>query len=143
MLWHDDLSSMNVLVDPKTYELAGIVDWESVSIVPAWETGDGIPYFLRGIDVAEPPPFGSVPIDKEGLVETRKDWELVLLRRKYLDVAGPSYDTASASDKAVGKKMQLYWFLGSFEDRWESARFWLKHQFLDEERASQDGEDNQ
>ncbi len=35
MLWHDDLSRMNVLVDAQTHELAGIVDWESVSILPA------------------------------------------------------------------------------------------------------------
>lgn len=35
VLWHDDLSSMNILVDPVSHKLTGIVDWESMSIVPA------------------------------------------------------------------------------------------------------------
>ncbi|KAM0415715.1 hypothetical protein ACHAPT_013331 [Fusarium lateritium] len=51
VLWHDDISLMNVLVDPDTYNLISIVDWESVSIVPALETEDGVPHFLQGIPV--------------------------------------------------------------------------------------------
>ncbi len=143
VLWHSDLSSMNVLVHPDTYELAGIVDWESVSIVPFWDTGDQVPQCLRGIEVAEPPLLGSVPDDEEeDLVEIRKDWELVLLRRKYLDITRPSYDITSVSDRAVRRKMQLSRFLGNFEDRWESARYWLKQQFPDEEGICSDGGDS-
>jgi aminoglycoside phosphotransferase (APT) family kinase protein len=35
VLWHDDLSGMNILVDPVSHKLTGVVDWESASIVPA------------------------------------------------------------------------------------------------------------
>ncbi len=61
------------------------------------------------------------------MVYIRQDWELVLLRRKYLDVAGPAFDTASASDKTVDLKMQLSFSLSNFEDRWVSTRYWLAH----------------
>ncbi|KAK4221255.1 kinase-like domain-containing protein [Podospora fimiseda] len=51
VLRHEDMSSRNVLVDPETYDLVSIIDWESVSILPAWLTQDGVPYCLRGIEV--------------------------------------------------------------------------------------------
>jgi Phosphotransferase enzyme family len=37
VLWHDDLSGINILVNPASHKLTGVVDWESVSTVPAWE----------------------------------------------------------------------------------------------------------
>lgn len=126
VLWHDDMSDLNVLVDPKTHKLVGVVDWESVSVVPAWETGSGIPYFLHGIEATEPPPLGSVSEEEEeGLVEIRKDWELVLLRRKYAEIAGPIYDATSVAESAIKPKLDLSRLLGNFEDRWESTRDWL------------------
>lgn len=74
LLWHDDLSLRNVLVNPETHKLAGVIDWESASVVPAWETGGGFPHFLRGISVEEPPLPGTVLAEEEeGLVEIRKD----------------------------------------------------------------------
>lgn len=34
---HHDLSLANILVDPRTYNITGIVDWESVGTRPHWE----------------------------------------------------------------------------------------------------------
>ena len=45
-LYHSDLSNRNMVIKPNTYCITGIVDWESVSIRPLWETSD-YPYFLR------------------------------------------------------------------------------------------------
>ena len=45
VLWHDDISLMNVLVNPETYKIVGIVDWESVRIVLALQTEDGVQHF--------------------------------------------------------------------------------------------------
>ena len=45
-LYHSDLSDRNIIVDPNTYCITGIVDWESVSICPSWETSD-CPYFFE------------------------------------------------------------------------------------------------
>ena len=35
MLYHTDLSSSNILVDPVTHRITGIVDWDCVNIRPA------------------------------------------------------------------------------------------------------------
>ena len=37
-LLHHDLSLTNILVDPTTYEITGIVDWECVGTRPHWES---------------------------------------------------------------------------------------------------------
>ncbi|KAL2669844.1 hypothetical protein Neosp_015141 [[Neocosmospora] mangrovei] len=130
VLWHNDISLMNVLVDPETYRLVGIVDWESVSIVPALETEDGVPHFLQGIPVQEPPPVGSIPPEEEkAMVEIRKDWDLVLLRRKYAEIVGPMYSLGLGADARIDLKRGLSRSLANFEDRWTSARYWLKQQF--------------
>ncbi|KAH8589641.1 phosphotransferase enzyme family-domain-containing protein [Bisporella sp. PMI_857] len=130
VLWHDDLSGMNILVDPVSHKLTGVFDWESVSIVPAWETEGGVPYFLRGIDVlSEPPPSNSLDVNEESLVEIRKDWEKVLLRRKYAEIAGALFDAGSLSDTRVQLKQKFSRQLSTFEDGWKGTRYWLKHQF--------------
>jgi aminoglycoside phosphotransferase (APT) family kinase protein len=144
MLWHDDLSLMNILVDPKTYNLVGIVDWESVSVVPAWQTASGVPCFLRGIDVNEPAPIGSLSEEEEKMTaDLRRDWDLVLLRRKYAEILGPIYDVASASLSAVNLKLKLATSLGDFEERWKATRYWTKKYLgSDDEDSSSEDEDS-
>jgi hypothetical protein len=130
VLWHDDLSGMNILVDPESHKLTGVVDWESVSIVPAWETGGGVPYFLQGIEVlSEPPPIDDPDVNEGSLVEIRKDWEKVLLRRKYAEITGALFDATSSSETRVQLKQKFSRQLSTFEDGWEGTRYWLKHQF--------------
>ncbi|KAI0768001.1 hypothetical protein BD413DRAFT_614685 [Trametes elegans] len=36
VLTHDDLSDRNILVDPGTLEVTGLVDWEMANIAPAY-----------------------------------------------------------------------------------------------------------
>jgi len=36
ILYHPDLSTHNILIDPKTAQITGIIDWENVSAVPLW-----------------------------------------------------------------------------------------------------------
>ncbi|KAE8415350.1 hypothetical protein BDV36DRAFT_298207 [Aspergillus pseudocaelatus] len=83
LLYHDDLSASNIMMNSVSYRVTGIVDWESVSIHPAWEATE-YPFFLRGMDVQMPPPLppGSGTIEPE-LCEIRKNWEKVCLRRLY------------------------------------------------------------
>ncbi|RSL56980.1 hypothetical protein CEP54_008564 [Fusarium duplospermum] len=127
VLWHDDISLMNVIVNPETFRLVGIVDWESVSVVPALETEDRVPHFLQGILVQEPPPVGSLPPEEEeAMVEIRKDWDLVLLRCKYTEIVGPMYSLSPGADARIDLKRGLSRSLSNFEDRWTSARYWLK-----------------
>ena len=61
-LHHHDLSLANIIIDPATYEITEIVDWECVGTRPHW----GLPYplFLLGSEAeegVEPP----APRDKD------------------------------------------------------------------------------
>lgn len=130
ILWHDDLAERNVLVDPKSHKLVSVVDWESASIVPAWETKGAMPYFLKGIEVREPAPFGSLSDEDEANTTLiRKDWDLVLLRRKYMEIIGSLYDTTPDIQTRVGHKQHVSKLLGSFEDIWEHTRHWLNEKY--------------
>ena len=46
-LYHDDMSSNNILIDPTTHCITGIVDWESVSLQPFWKVA-WVPQLLDG-----------------------------------------------------------------------------------------------
>ena len=130
VLWHNDLFMFNILVDPVTYQITGLLDWESVSIVPACDIQDGIPRFLQGIEVTEPPPHGSLSAAEEAsLSEIRKDLELVLLRRKCTEIVGPLYDSSSVAENTLQRKRDLFDCLATFEDRWEKTQYWLKGSF--------------
>lgn len=77
-LHHHDLSLANILVDPATYEITGIVDWECVGTRPHWE--DTYPLFLLGPEVdGEVEPLA--PGDKDEFrVERWENWERMTLR---------------------------------------------------------------
>ena len=49
ILHHHDLSLANILVDPETFKITGIVDWECIGVVPRW--ADRHPQFLEGPEV--------------------------------------------------------------------------------------------
>lgn len=77
-LHHHDLSLANVLVDPATYEITGIVDWECVGTRPHWE--DTYPLFLLGPEVeGEVEPLAPGDRD-EFRVERWENWEKMKLR---------------------------------------------------------------
>jgi aminoglycoside phosphotransferase len=48
-LYHRHLDLSNIIVDPTTYQITGIVDWECVSVCLSWE--DPYPWFLRPPEV--------------------------------------------------------------------------------------------
>ncbi|KFY06577.1 hypothetical protein V491_08586, partial [Pseudogymnoascus sp. VKM F-3775] len=94
LLRHSDISRDNIIVDTVSHRISGIIDWGCVAVLPTWETV-ALPPFLRGIEFQEPPPLG---VDEEGLIEIRKDWELVLLPRKYSE---DSYSAVLCGDKGT------------------------------------------
>jgi hypothetical protein len=77
-LHHHDLSLPNILVDPATYQITGIVDWECVGTRPHWE--DTYPEFLLGPEITEEiEPLA--PGDTDALrVERWENWEKMKLR---------------------------------------------------------------
>lgn len=86
VLCHHDLSLSNVMVDPATYKVTGIVDWECVAIIPTW--GDTYPQFLEGPEVhEEPEPLADGETD-ELRIELWDDWERMRLRKVFDGVVG-------------------------------------------------------
>ncbi|KAF8344493.1 phosphotransferase enzyme family-domain-containing protein [Amanita rubescens] len=77
-LQHHDLSLRNILVDPATYQITGIIDWECVGTRPHWE--DPYPQFLLGPEITEEiEPLA--PGDTDAFrVERWENWEKTKLR---------------------------------------------------------------
>ncbi|KAF4550830.1 Hypothetical protein D9617_15g041800 [Elsinoe fawcettii] len=90
MLWHDDLSASNIMVD-KAGRLTGVVDWECVSCLPLWYTCQ-YPDFLRGQDREDEPDIEIYGKGEGGEVENElywehlEDFELTKMRQKFLEV---------------------------------------------------------
>ncbi|KAL4778836.1 phosphotransferase enzyme family-domain-containing protein [Aspergillus varians] len=120
VLHHDDLSVSNIILDPASFEISGIIDWESVGIYPTWQAST-VPYFLRGIEVAEPPPAGTPGVNEDSLVEIRKDWERVRLRRIYGDPVQQAY----GCEPSV-RQHEFAQNLEEIELRWTAATYWLR-----------------
>lgn len=84
ILSHHDLSLSNIMVDPETFKIAGIIDWECIGTIPRWE--DVFPRFLTvGLDIfiPEPPKRGSAVV-----VECWENWEKVQLRILFNKIVG-------------------------------------------------------
>ena len=76
VIFHDDLSSQNVLVDARGV-LVGLVDWECVSALPLWRACT-LPFFLHGRPRAErpdPATYGKAADEDEDDDETEDKHE--------------------------------------------------------------------
>lgn len=119
VLSHSDMSGNNVILNPDTLELRGIIDWESVGIVPLWKAAK-VPHFLLGIEVPDPPPVGDPEADEESLVEIRKDWEKVRLRQLFLGC-----QSGIKEKPDLTHKLKFTRSLEEMEFRWTAAKNWL------------------
>ncbi len=98
-----------------------------MSIVPAWDVSDGIPRFLWGAEVEEPPPLGSLSEEDEARkVDIRNDWDLCRLRKAYTEIVGPIPDTTSVAENTLRHKIKLSSLLAIFEDLWTRTKYWLE-----------------
>lgn len=89
VLRHSDLDDRNILVDPETFTITGILDWEQTCIVPDWY---GTKYPLL-IDTSPPVGDGEPPIpatyDEDSpdynpiRVSERHRWDSQLLRARF------------------------------------------------------------
>jgi aminoglycoside phosphotransferase (APT) family kinase protein len=98
-LYHDDISSNNILVDPMTHCITGIVDWECVSLQPSWKVAQ-VPQLLYGPEVDDGSPIpASAPAPDENADEFHKELretlEQMLLRRIFYEELGGKPDHGS------------------------------------------------
>ncbi|KAI0260085.1 phosphotransferase enzyme family-domain-containing protein [Gloeopeniophorella convolvens] len=67
VLFHDDLSTNNILIDPATHRITGVVDWECAALQPTWRAAR-VPQLLDGPDFDDGTPIPETappPDDKE------------------------------------------------------------------------------
>ncbi|KAK3904907.1 phosphotransferase enzyme family-domain-containing protein [Staphylotrichum tortipilum] len=141
ILWHDDLSEHNLLLDPVTYKLTAVVDWESVSVIPAYETQDARPAWLSDRDWRPTPLVQlarGVPPNDEWLVadKLRRVGEMGPSREAYHAIVGPVYDDSDPATRQrvkdkVGVAKQLE--IATFQHRpWWTAAWIAENGFVDE-----------
>ena len=108
-LTHHDLSLSNVLVDPATHTVTGIIDWECTGARPGWEYR--YPVFLEGRrEIEEQPEPLSPGDDDEYRVEKWEDWEKTVLRRPWDAELGRDSGWDDAADEMrMGWRMHLDW----------------------------------
>ncbi|KAK6525852.1 hypothetical protein TWF281_010896 [Arthrobotrys megalospora] len=89
VLQHDDLNTGNLLVDPASGALTGILDWECVSVLPNWKSCQ-LPLFLMNERARETKPsLEAYEKDTDGspsqlYFEHLREWEVTVLRRCFL-----------------------------------------------------------
>lgn len=107
-LYHQDLSLANILVDPETNKILGIVDWECVGVRPHWE--DTYPLFLIGPTLEEEiEPLA--PGDTDAFrVERWENWEKMRLRSVFDLELGGERDAGDGEDETRRElREQLDW----------------------------------
>ncbi|PUU82923.1 phosphotransferase enzyme family-domain-containing protein [Tuber borchii] len=106
VLHHHDLNRSNIMVDHTTLEITGIIDWECITTVPAWE--DTYPKMLLGEDMEEQPDplvFGETD---ECRIERWEKWENTKLRKISDQAAGSGANNDKDACDKRGFREQLY-----------------------------------
>ncbi|KAK6513050.1 hypothetical protein TWF506_009213 [Arthrobotrys conoides] len=86
VLHHDDVNTGNLLVDPNTGALTGILDWECVSVLPAWKSCQ-LPRFLMCTKARHTKPSEERYCEQPNgppnslYFEHLREWELTTLRK--------------------------------------------------------------
>ena len=144
VIYHHDLSLANILIDPDTYEITGIVDWEMIQVVPEWKSSR-FPTFLTGqmdfpeIDDKEPRVPTAAEYDEDGedynavVVERRDRWDNRILREHFdktlSRTKGDEQISSYVSDPARTKQ-EFEASIMDITDNTPWARRWLK-QYLE------------
>ena len=128
-LHHSDLNASNILVQPDTFELTGIVDWELVNVVPEWKASDH-PRFLQCQEPEdeEEPPIPSYEDEEDIDVIVRDRWDYRILRRHFDDVLKRLAGDNNIIDETNGTqaKRHCHEYVAQLTDMWEWSKQWLR-----------------
>ncbi|KAL8787241.1 MAG: hypothetical protein Q9195_007851 [Heterodermia aff. obscurata] len=134
-LHHHDLNASNIIVDPETFKIIGIVDWEMVNIVPLWRAAS-YPRFLDYArrwtgEVNTPPHLESVKSYRENQVdcieEKRDRWDYQILRDHWDATMKQlkKHDEVLLDPSEVETKNEYSHEITNLTDMWNWARIWL------------------
>ena len=136
-LHHHDLNASNIIVNPETFDIIGIVDWEMVNIVPMWRAAEH-PEFLDFAkpwteEISEPPTLESLPPDSyrenqvDIILDRRDRWDYQLLRDHW-DATMKKLrkdDEVLLDPSEVKTKNGYFYQISNLTDMWNWARIWL------------------
>ena len=136
VLHHHDISAANILVNPETFEITGILDWEMICVVPRWKTATE-PSFLEYIEYdweslsKEPPLPPSWDEEKDGYaIEDYDRWAYKQLRKHYNAVLKKIRHESGIIDDLdpveVDLKQQVNWGIWDVVNGWQSVDWWLR-----------------
>ncbi|KAF3912392.1 hypothetical protein AA313_de0209156 [Arthrobotrys entomopaga] len=129
VLHHDDINRANLLMDPTTGALTGIVDWECVSVVPTWASCQP-PRFLAlrkarlrnkkpSVEQYAKNPDGS---PDELYFHHLEEWELTSLRNRFLERMDGHRDSDWMEVYKSSAKIRDFEFAVSYCD----SEMWVK-----------------
>ena len=139
VIHHHDLSLANILVNPDTYEIIGIIDWEMIQVVPEWKSSR-FPKFLTKLDTEEiddkePRRPTAAEYDENGesynalAVESRDRWEFGILRQhfdKCLNRTRGEVHFSSHMSDIDRAKREFKASITDITETIDSARWWLE-----------------
>lgn len=141
-LHHSDLNAANILVQPETFDVTGIVDWELINVVPEWKASEH-PKFLECMEPEdeEEPPIPSYEDEDDIDVLVRDRWDYRILRRHFDDVLKRLAGDNNIIDDTMSTKAKRHCheFLPQLTDMWEWPKKWLK--IYKKTGISQNGDD--
>lgn len=139
VIYHHDLSLANILINLDTCEITGIIDWETIQVVPEWKISR-FPKFLTDqigfemVDVKEPrrPTAAEYDTNSEkynALVVGRRDrWDNEILR-KHFDVSliqsKDDVQFSSYTSDYFRTKRKFVALVTEITENISSARWWL------------------
>ena len=152
VIHHPDLSLANILIDPNTYEITGVIDWEMVQVVPEWKSSR-YPKFLTEqmdfppeIDDTEPRVPTAAEYDEDGedynavIVERRDRWDNMMLRECFdstLSRTRGDNQISSYASNPANTKRKFEASIVDITDNTPWARSWLKQYLEDKVVASE------
>lgn len=118
VLVHPDMSARNIILDPVTHKITGIIDWEFSTTKPLWQA-IVYPDFLHSSDCEEE---DLLETDREDdlALERRDDFELTQLRKVYntaMQQAGLLTPESMKRSKRVRRQWRFCEILGGIDER--------------------------
>lgn len=147
VIYHHDLSLANILINLDTCEITGIIDWETIQVVPEWKS-PRFPKFLTDqigfemIDMKEPrkPTAAEYDTNSENysaLIVGRRDrWDNEILRKHFDNILSHSKDEVQSSSYTSDyfrTKRKFVALVTGITENTSSARWWLE-QYMEKGR---------
>ena len=153
VLDHSDLHGGNILVDPDTFEITGILDWEYTCTVPFWKvsrypkylTADhdaGLPNSAGELYIEEDIDLGSLgdDVDEEEMQEIEANREKKMLRAHYVKVMNsfPAHVMEVEKIANIDGKREFYENVQHMTERtWKVARGYTRRYYGKLDKAAE------